>query len=302
MNSILFGFLADTTSIAWDGGASLIEPLATHAEVVADMQQDKCVFDGWCYPPLSSVKSGVDVPLIPMGFALPATHQLHLTASTATDEEANFMIALFGMLKGQRLQRPEWQHFYKAPIDRKLNDFSASNTQISKALDIASTFWRQNTAPEVRRLAFGAIHWHLFAQLYEHQFERFNAQYMALDACHKLAQTMGLKDYPSKKNPPPHAKRASKLCDCTGVPKPIWVDPAAGQTVCALALRRNDLIHEAMYGGQPVGFAHPAEHTNMDRDLTRLVARIFLRLLGIDNEYTQSPCTTRQTIGFSFPV
>ncbi len=300
MKIVPFGFLADATNITWDGGASLIEPLPTHAEVVAGMQQDKCVLDGWCYPPLRSVKSGVDVPLIPTEFALPATHQLHLTASTATDEEANFMIALFGLLKGQRLQRPEWQHFYKAPVVSKLNDFFATNGEIKITMNIASSFWRQHTTPEVRRIAFGAMHWHLFAQLYEHQFERFNAQYMALDACHKLAQTIGLKDYPSGKRQPPHAERASKLCDCTGVPKPIWVDPVAGQSPCALALRRNDLAHEAMYGGQPVGFAYPADHKNMELELTGLVARIFLRLLGIENEYTQSPCTTRMTMGFSF--
>lgn len=300
MKIIPFGFLADATSITWDGGTSLIVPLATHAEVVAGMQQDKGVFDGWCYPPLRSVKSGVDVPLIPTTFSLPATHQLHLAASTATDEEANFMIALFGLLKGQRLQRPEWQHFYKAPVGRKLNDFSASNAQISRALDIASSFWRQHTTPEVRRIAFGAMHWHLFAQLYEHQFERFNAQYMALDACSKLALAINFPEYPPKQ--PPHATRAAKLCDVTGVPKPVWVDPAAGQKDCALAQRRNELAHEAMYGGQPVGFAHPVEHINMELELTGLVARIFLRLLGIENEYTQSPCTTRMTMGFSFPV
>ena len=56
-----------------------------------------------------------------------------------------------------------------------------------------------------------------------------------------------------------------------------------------------------MYGGEPVGFTHPVDHKGMEYELTLLVARILLRLLGVDNEYTRSACTTRQTYGFSFP-
>lgn len=249
----------------------------------------------WCQS-----KKGLDAPLIPKGFSLPETHQIHLTASTATDDEANFMIALFGMLKGQRLQRPEWQHFYKTPVASKLNDFDASDDQITKTLDIAAEFWRRHTSVEVRKLAFGALHWHLFAQLYEQQFERFNAQYMALDACAELALAITFPGYPGRR--PPHSTRASTLCDCTGVPKPAWVDPQDAETSCALAQRRNDLAHEAMYGGQPVGFSFPTTHANMELELTGLVARNFLRLMGVQNEYTQSTCTTRAMHGFSFPV
>jgi hypothetical protein len=298
MNPVEFGFLANATAITWQGGANKIEPLAKHAEVVAAMQREIYVHDGWCYPPLSPVKSGVNAPLIPAGFALPATHQLHLSDTTADDEEANFMIALFGLLKGQRLQRPEWQHFYKAPVASKLNDFLATDAPISKTLDIATAFWRQYT-PEVRKLAFGALHWHLFAQLYEHQFERFNAQYMALDACAELALATSFPGYPAKR--PTHAIRASVLCDCTGAPKPAWVDPFVPWKDCALARRRNALAHEAMYGGQPVGFAYPADHTLMELELTGLVARIFMRLLGVRNEYTDSPCTTLAMTVFGLP-
>jgi hypothetical protein len=298
MSPVSFGFLEDACTITWDGSASSIAPLPSHSELVAGMKQDPCVLDGWCYPPLRPVKAGTSAPLAPVRFSLPATHQLQLTAAAASDEEANFMIAMFGMLKGQRLQRPEWQHFYKAPVARKLIDFVAGNSQIEQTMDIATAFWRQHTSSEVRRLAFGALHWHLFAQLYEHQFERFNSQYMALDACSELALVMKLPDYPAKR--PPHATRASVLCSCTGVPKPAWVDPVNEQRECAVAQRRNELSHEAMYGGQPVGFAHPVEHTNMELELTGLVARIFLRLLGVSNEYTRSECTTRQTMGFSF--
>lgn len=295
MMQVAFGFLADAAKITWQGGASRIEALPEHSEVVARVLNDRQVHEGWFFPPLCPVLRGKDNPLVTNGFALPATHYMHLLSSSADDDEANFMIALLGLLKGQRLQRPQWQHFYKAPVANKLNDFLATDAQISKTLDIATAFWQQHTL-EVRKLAFGALHWHLFAQLYEHQFERFNAQYMALDACAELALQTSFPGYPAKR--PTHAIRASELCDCTGVPKPAWVDPSVPWKDCALARRRNALAHEAMYCGQPVGFAYPTDHKQMELELTGLVARIFLRLLGVQNDYTQSPCTSRAMMYF----
>jgi len=299
MNAVQFGFLKDASTITWERGASKIEPLSDQDEIVADLQREESLLDGWFYPPLRPVKSSRDTPLVAAGFALPATHQLQLSSETVSDEEANFTIALFGLLKGQRLQRPDWQHFYKAPVESRLNDFLATDEEIERALDIATDFWRRHS-PAVCKLAFGALHWHLFAQLYEHEFERFNAQYMALDACAELAFKIQFPRYPARR--PPHAIRASKLCSCTGVPKPTWVDATIGQTSCDLAQRRNALAHEAMYGGQPVGFAYPTDHPHMELELTGLVARIFLRLVGISNEYTKSPCTTGVVSAFGLPA
>lgn len=301
MTPVHFGFLPETTRISWDGGASSIEPLAEHQQIVANMLAHPQVSDGWYYPPMVPVKTSAETPLIPTkSFALPASHQISLENADASDEQAHFFIALFGMLKGRRLQRPEWQHFYKVPIASKLADFDAKNTEIARALDIAATFWRQHSKPEIRKLAFATMHWHLFAQLYEQPFERFNAQYMALDACAELALLMNFPAYPT--NRPHHAVRATKLCECTGVPKPSWVEliDTGGKKTCALAQRRNALAHEALYGGQPVGFAHPEDHKGMTDQLPGLVARIFLRLLGVNNEYTRSECTAFQTIGFDF--
>ncbi len=206
------------------------------------------------------------------------------------------------MLKGTRLQRAGWQHFYKAPIESKLNDFLASPSEIIRTLDIATHFWRNQVDPKVRKLAFGALHWHLFAQLYEHQFERFNAQYTALDACAELASVMQYSGYPPGSRPH-HYKRACQLCLATGTPLPSWAscykkDPK--RSSCALADRRNDLVHEGLYGGQPIGFAVPTTDKHMERELTGLVARVFLALIGVQNEYIRSACTTNQTHGFSF--
>lgn len=295
-----FGYLQEATILTW--GAGQIDPLVDHASIVEHMQSNDRAYGGWLYPPLGPVardsKESKDAPLIAKGFSLPSTHMLSLSDEGWTDECANFFIALFGMLMGRRLQREGWQHFCKAPIDSKLCDFCADNREIVLALNKATEFWVKNVDSETRKLAFGALHWHLFAQLYEHDFERFNAQYMALDACSELAIAISWPGYPQRR--PPHAKRASELCMSTGVSMPEWAAISAGKETCALADRRNALIHEGMYGGQPAGFAHPEKFRSMEFELTGLVARILLRLLDIDNEYTRSDCTTRQTIGFSF--
>lgn len=236
---------------------------------------------------------------MPVAFSLPATHRLHLLGEGWSNADADFFIALFGLLKGMRLQRAGWQHFYKAPLNSQLADFHASNAEITRALDGATTFWRGHNQPEVRNSAFAALHWHLFAQLYAHEFERFSFQYIALDACAEWALQMAFPGYPKKR--PHHSHRVAKLCEATGVPIPNWALQRNGRKTCAVAERRNALVHQALYAGQPIGgFAFPEEQPEMELELTGLVARLFLGLLGIDNEYTRSSCTEMQIIGFSF--
>ena len=199
------------------------------------------------------------------------------------------------------LQREGWQHFYKAPVSRQLCDFVVNKTSTEWALNQALTFCeRHSSNEEALKLAFGALHWHTFAQLYEHEFERFDAQYKALDACYKL--TCMTRDSFTKERT--HAKRAVRLCEYFGAEPPEWVIPFKnqdGKETCELAIRRNALAHEALYGGQPLGFAHPADNGAMVLGLKSLVARILLSALGIKNNYTQSSATTRSMSAFECP-
>lgn len=221
---------------------------------------------------------------------------LELSDGQLKDDYANFIVLFFGKLKGMRLQPKGWRHFYKAPIVRKLADFDPTDAQIIKTLDITSDTWKkysqQENGSEIVKQMFSALHWHLFAQLYEHGFERFNAQYMALDACANLATLMRFPGYPVEGLS--HSRRAKALCECTGVPEPIWIINGY------LAKCRNDLVHEARYNGEPIGFANSQESTELMLELESFVAKVYLCLLGVRNEYTQSECTTTGVAGFCY--
>lgn len=299
MIGVEFGFLEEATILRWSAGS--IEPLPEHAEIIAGIRGHERVYSGWRYSSLAPVvrdsKEEKTPPAMPTKFTLPATHRLILKDAHLSEDAEDFYIALFGLLKGLRLQRDGWQHFYSSPIKRgTLCDFYADDREIEQALDIATRTWCSLPSDNVRKQVFGSLHWHLFAQLYEHDFERFSAQYTALDACSKLA--VELPQIDRYNDQPSHAQRAEKLCSALGIPVPGWAK--CQQNKNTLAERRNALVHEARYAGEPVGFAVPMENLNMTLELTGLVARIYLRLLGIENEYTRSRCTVRQTMGFTF--
>lgn len=294
---VRFGFLKEPTSLVWGGGS--IEPLPDQEDVVQDILAHQQNYAGWMYPPQREVRRDSselkEPPNVPSTFALSATHVLTLSSEVADLRAEDFYIALFGMLKGLRLQREGWQHFYRCPTNRgALCDFYADDCEIAATLDLAAAFWQRYTDPVTRKLAFGAIHWHLFAQLYEHEFERFNAQYTALDACWKMAEmTMNV-------TANGHAERPRVLVEKLGLHRPSWVEPVVpGRSACKLSLRRNALVHEAMYADEPLGFSHPQTDRSMELELQNFVARCIFGLLGVRNEYTRSPVNTRQCFGFS---
>ena len=296
---VKFGFLCERLAFPWKEGS--VEPLPDFDELVEKMGATEGVFEGWIYPPCTPVRGSATAranAAFELGqYSLPSSHALKLKTNVAPGK-ADFFIALLGFMKGMRVQREGWTHFYKAPLKSKLCDFLADEKSISWTLDSASDFLNQNPSPDVLRMAFGALHWHLFAQLYEREFERFDAQYKALDACYRLA-VLTDPTFPDQRG---HAGRALRLCTHLQIEAPDWVKPLNGvKGDCELSVRRNALAHEAMYGGEALGFAHPGDSGAIELGLKSLVARIFLKVLGVHNEYTGSSSTTRQMHLFAKP-
>lgn len=281
-----FGFWPEEWTLNWSGGC--IKPLADHQQIVSRLKSESEVEEVW-------YDAGERT------FSLPSTHIAKLDDSFFDNHGADFVILLTGMLRGLRLQREGWQNLKRTPVVAlKLCDFYADRSEMEKALGIATDFWKQANH-EVRKIAFGVLHWHLFAQTYRLDFERFNGQYTALDTCHALAQ----KSFPGFLEAKTHADRTRMMCWQLGVPVPDWansvVTPSnSSKAQVRVAVCRNALVHEAMFADQPIGFAASTQCHSMMLELNGLVARIFLRLIGVDNEYTRSGCQSAQRVGFAF--
>lgn len=298
--SARFGFLPESTCLTWRVGS--IEPLADHEALVQRVLDHPQHYAGCWYPPQQKVRrvsrESKGPPSISSAFALPPTHLLTLTICNADSRAQDFFIALFGMLKGLRLQREGWQHLYKCPTQRgALCDFYASDGEIATTLNQAAEFWQQHTGDEIRKLAFGAIHWHLFAQLYEHGFERFNAQYMALDTCWKLATQL---DARFAEKGVSHAKRAQVLGQELQILLPEWTVVPDDSNASILSVWCNALIHEALYGDQPVGFAHP-DDGQVERELTCFCCSIGVEVVGCPERVHQVIVNNAATMRIFLP-
>ena len=109
----------------------------------------------WIYPPLVSAPSDFG-PAPPQGhattYSLPATHTIRLSGLLDTDEAADFLIALVGLVDGVRLTRAGWSHFHKAPLKlHTLVDIVADAREIQEILRLGIEFWVISAA-EVRAL------------------------------------------------------------------------------------------------------------------------------------------------------
>jgi hypothetical protein len=208
-------------------------------------------------------------------------------------ELGELAIALLGLLEGMRLIPEGWCHFYRAALEpHTLSDLVCGKSEIEEVLGIAETFWKDNRDSRIRRCLFGAIHWLLFSQSYEHDFEEFAAQYIVLDSCFKLHTKM--KGRPGRSCR--HSERPSFLAQAYAIPEPSWatIQPDGN---CELSRLRNEFFHEGQYGGDPMGFAYPTTVPSITLQLKAFNTRVILGILAVDCEYVRSRVNTRCMYG-----
>lgn len=291
-----FGFMREEDQITWSSG--VIKPLTECKSTIAALDASGRTCDGWLYPPLVDALGeppmGMPHPKVHAKvFELASTHRITVTSGPQEPDYVNFIIGLFGLLKGLRLVPEGWNHFYRVPTQcRKLNDFRAGNSSIAKTLELGTEFWLKNNDPKVRQGIFVAIHWHLFGQLYEHQFEQFNAQYIVLDSCFALHNILSGDERGN------HGERPSIMCAAYELSLPLWVQLGSNSKKYPIADLRNRYFHEGIYGGAPIGFAHSTEMPSIDLELTAFNARLILAIIGVRNYYTRSPVNNGQYYNF----
>lgn len=294
LDRLEFGYLPKPLSLTF--GAITVCPLAGLDEIVAEIESDEYVEKDWIYAGPQCVQSlGVGVRQLPYSsriFGLPKTHMI---AHAAADSQDHLIFHLWALsfFTGMRLTSTDAGFVDATPIKKnKLVDFVVPDRGLIHALALAEDFWiRHRLAPENAKLVAAAVHALFLGQNPRHlQFEEFILLYTAIDACFALTKAI------KKMHKPPqsHSGRVNWMCQVFKMPTPAWADPASGTEVAVL---RNATVHEALFIGEPLGFAIHGLGTNQNitHEMRALICRFIVAILGRENcDYVRSPVNTRQ--------
>lgn len=304
MEEIRFGYWPRKTELRT--GRAVILPVGNYDEIVESMEQNERVVNGWLYPPLTVECERGTAPqrrtvIYARKYGVDSTHCLSLPRTSNSRTLGEFLIALLGMLEGLRLVPEGWFHFYCAAVKpHALSDVDCNRGDLEAVLAIAQDFWKA-TNVEVRRLMFGAIHWRLFSESYEHEFERFSGQYTVLDTCWKVCEHLDAKWWRKwvPKGKPGHALRAKLLAKHCKMRVPSWAKTRKSRSkkgsnpFCKLSQLRNDFTHEGLYGKKPTAFGYPKNFKgSIDFQLAAFNTRLILAILGVKGGYVKSSSET----------
>lgn len=285
MSQYAFGWLGERLEVS--DPTFEIRPLNSFDRAVEVVKESARMGPAWFYPPIvTSSTEGVDVPV--ERFALPSTHLLVTPGRPYDEDYGAFAVIVLGFLLGLRFTIEGTGHLRPTPWKRgTLVGFVPTGKELLACLHKATTFWDSNTA-EVRRLMFGAVHWHLTAQSYDHQYERFAWAYTVMDNLHRVAWHTS----PAYKAKIPNAKgqhgeRPKALAAVFGSPLPKpFTDPAgAADNVAVLVAMRNELVHEGRWAGEPLGYAADGKGHDIIMHLDHFCAQVILGVLDIDCRY-----------------
>lgn len=289
-----------------DIGSVKVESLDDLEQTVSDMENSEGIEKDWIYAPLQCRRNlghdGVEVlPYSSRVFGLPKTHVITHTSADNT-EHLDFLIWGLSFFTGMRLTVTEAGFVDATPIKpNKLNDFVLSRCNLADALTLTEAFWRQHKAdPRMAKRMIGTIHALFLAQYPQNlSYERFIYLYTALDACFAMIRDLR----PIAAAPRNHATRVEWMCDQFGMNVPSWA--SANNKSSEVSLVRNDTIHEALFFGEPLGFAiyggnQSPRARNVELEMEALLCRLIVGILSRpDTGYMKSSVMTRQRHGLT---
>ena len=283
-----FGFYPSQLEI--EEGMLTVSTLPDLKDKINDVNRDKYIEKDWIYSSPQHERDFLSgrvrkLPYTCRIFGLPKTHTIK-HAATESEEHIDFLVWALSFFVGMRLTTTEAGFADATPIKpHKLVDFYP--TSLNNALMLADDFWNKNSN-KCCRLFTAAIHAMFFSQNPRSlSFEEFIYSYIAIDTCYALAKHL----YPPNKKTP-HRERIYWMCNKLGVQVPKWGDPEHGK----LSNIRNETLHEALFMGEPLGFAVCKEGSfgNLPLEMTNLVCRLLVALIrGTDKDYIGSPVNDR---------
>ncbi|EMM0831569.1 hypothetical protein RUW21_002250 [Enterobacter roggenkampii] len=266
-------------------------------EKIEQVNNDKNVVKGWFYPgnlKLNNFNGGIaTMPFCYRVFGMPKTHKIKLKNSSSQDT-LNFVVWCLSFFEGIRLTTSEAGFLDATTIaPRKLTDFILVNCSEQDVIELALNYIdnRKTNTQSLRRIA--AVVHALFLSQNPHylSFEKFQYLYMALDGC--FALTWDERDTSIKNKKPNHHERLRWMCEKHGLSKPSWATDEKN-----ISIIRNDNFHEAIFYGEPLGFAS-VNDTEYGSDILlqmqALVCRLIASLLSVnDTNYLSSRIDSRE--------
>jgi hypothetical protein len=279
-----FGWLSDPLEVA-DASFEIVVA-QRFEEAVAIVRAAPTFTDSWFYPP-SAATEGIQLPA--GRFQLPSTHFITTLSRPYDPKFGEFLTLALGFLLGLRLTIEGIGHLIRTPTQRgKLVNFWSSKSDLLHGLAAITAFWDASD-PQGRKLAFAAIHWYLTAQSYQRQYDEFIWQYAVLDNLHRVTWHKSAtyrRCCPNEYGG--HGQRPPCLSAEYGLPlPPIFTDtntPAGG-----LIQLRNQLVHEALWVGEPLGYATDISAAHeMLTNLKHFNSQLILGILNIQSKFRNS--------------
>jgi hypothetical protein len=285
-----FGFLIDSKAFVCDGFK--IAPVLEFNSVLKNFYKSACVSKGWFYGPKTELSKSsaekkefeANAPIVHKSFfQMNSTHQITATKDYS-DHHLRFLILGYGFLQGLYLTPEGYSYLGRTAYKpTKLNGLSLISDNYINGMECINQFYIDSNE-EKRNQIFACIHWYLIGQSYQFSWDKFDAQYKVLDGIFNFSELQNNPKYIS------HPNRPVKLAEKYGLILPLWAELDTNKK-SKLSKLRNDLVHEAKYGGHPIGYLYPEENYNLE--FRSFNTKLIAAALGIETPYLRTEPNNR---------
>lgn len=278
-----FGFLPDSRRFDFDNVE--IKPRHDYDVIMGNFYKTANVSDGWIYPCLETKKPNMgerrkferaSFYAEPGFFTVLPTHTIKI--HPYDPQKARFLILSYGFLLGLYLSPVGYLCINRLAYEAgKLTGVIPMHSDYSKGMSSFSSFYDRSDDPD-RKQMFAILHWFLVGQSYKYAWDCLDAQYKVLDGFFRLAKL----DHCA------HTLRPLRLAREYDIAVPKWAQEI---TVCKkkttrLAVLRNELLHEARFAGEPIGYDYPKE--NLCLELVAFNVKLVASSIGLTTPYVKA--------------
>jgi hypothetical protein len=283
-----FGFLP--LEVSFNLTDCAIYPVDNFEEI--NNKVKRYVSEGFIYPPLKDPVTERPEHL----HELPASHRIEIQNTLENEKDlrlgvSGFIINLLGYIYGLRLQFCSWKFDGRVAYE-PFKHHNIAPPKVSMAEDFLNhALNKYKSWDDKSKLLFtNLLFMHNRAPSYEWDWERFTIEYMVLDALWKLIEKHNPADVQSYKNNNnirngiPHKKRIYAICYICNL-------HCDNQKIDDIVKLRNDLFHEALWGGSHPCTAIDITKAGLPDHLRRLNQRIIPAVLDYQTVYVESNWT-----------